>query len=121
MTATAMTAIQITRMSVSLLGNAVSHAVSFRVGMVNAHNSCMQLSPSLYAVCDDSKETTTSKFIVMWKDFPGDTEDFFKDLDVDVELLYDWDEEASVYEAEDIEQANAIMEDIIHILEGDCE
>jgi hypothetical protein len=73
-----------------------------------------------FAVCDKSKETTTSKFIVMWKDCPVDTEEFFKDHDIDVELLYDWDDEASVYEAEDTEDANDIMEDIIHVLEG-CE
>lgn len=79
------------------------------------------LSSLSLAVCDKSKETVTTKFIVMWKDCPVDTEEFFKDLDIDVELLYDWDEEASVYEAEDVEEANDIMEDLVHILEGDRE
>lgn len=51
----------------------------------------------------------------MWKDSHVDTAGFFKDLG----LLYDWpDDEASVYEAEDVQQANTIMEAIIHILEG---
>lgn len=36
-------------------------------------------------------------------------------------MLYEWGEEATIYEAEDTKDANNILEDILTILSGDGE
>lgn len=72
-------------------------------------------------ICDPSRETETTKIAIKWEERPRDCEDFFKDKDIDLEFLWDWPNDWSVYEAEDVETANAIMTDIVRILDGASE
>jgi len=69
--------------------------------------------------CDPYTQTQTTEIAIKWSKRPDDCPDFFKAHDIELEWLYDWEEEGwSVYAAEDVETANAIMEDITEILKG---
>jgi hypothetical protein len=69
--------------------------------------------------CDPYTQTQLTEIAIKWSERPDDCPEFFKARDIELEWLYDWEEEGwSVYAAEDVETANAIMEDINEILKG---
>lgn len=57
----------------------------------------------------------------VWKDRPDNCPGFFEKWNIGLEMLYEWGEEATIYEAEDTKDANNILEDMLTILSGDGE
>jgi hypothetical protein len=70
--------------------------------------------------CDPTKQTTTGQFAIKWKSGhrPDDCKDFLEKFGIEMEWKWDWPGDWSVYQAEDVETANAIMEDIIASIKG---
>jgi hypothetical protein len=80
----------------------------------HAVRACDVSDPLLLA----DEETLTDQIAIKWKHRPDDCESFFKDKDIDLEFTVDWGDDWTVYKAEDVETANAIMSDILASLEG---
>jgi hypothetical protein len=68
--------------------------------------------------CDPSKETTTIQIAIKWSDRPNSYKDFFERKGIELTWAFDWPNNWSVFEAEDVESANAIMTDILAIIGG---
>ena len=68
--------------------------------------------------CDPSKETTTAQIAIKWSDRPSSYKGFFERKDIELTWAFDWPDNWSVFEAEDVEPANAIMTDILASIEG---
>lgn len=71
--------------------------------------------------CNPRKKTQSARFVIRWKDRPADYPQFFTSRGIELTLLYDWDKEASIYEAGDAKEANGIMQGLVSILSGTCE
>jgi hypothetical protein len=71
-------------------------------------------------LCDPTKQTTTGQFAIKWKSGhrPEDCKDFLEKFGIEMEWKWDWPGDWSVYQAEDVETANAIMEDISASIKG---
>ena len=71
-------------------------------------------------VCDPNSQTQTRQIAVKWTERPDNCKDFFEARNIGLKWLYNWEEEGwSTYAAEDVKEANAIMEDILAILKGE--
>lgn len=72
-------------------------------------------------LCDPYKQTKSPRIAIVWKDRPDNCPGFFEKWNIGLEMLYEWGEEATIYEAEDTKDANNILEDMLTILSGDGE
>ncbi len=67
--------------------------------------------------CDPAKETTTIQIAIKWSDRPDSYKHFFLHKGIELTWAFNWPDNWSVFEAEDVETANAIMQDILAVIE----
>ena len=67
---------------------------------------------------DIYKETATNQIAVKWKHEVTGVEDLFTDKGISLTWSYDMDDDWTVYQAESVAEANAIMKALLNIING---
>ena len=81
---------------------------------------CLSCPPTdmLDRPVDIYKETATERIAIKWKHEVDDLEDWFKSRGIGLTWSYDLDDQWTVFQAESVVEANAIMQAILDIMHG---